>query len=365
MARIDTMLKKLIEPVSEAVEYCPRLTRKYLELAQLTFQHLQAKEEVDAEAIEQARQSLEAATAAVDEQTIRFRFKHLGETAHDNLRISLDIDMANLRADPARREQARQLILVPLATEPDQVLVDALIQINSEGKQYPTEPDQIAHPERIMQLAAESMRTHEKAIAELAAPATVVDYGEMIERLEVEAGNTDWEPYLKRIGLRLTQQDEAELTLLDDGSPLAEQQIREAKREMYDRAIAVICEANKKALQAFRDEFRDVSRATLESELLNKTLDRMAGRFARTQYINRLLCGMTEAEVDGEWRRVFTDADEVDRLATGKGEAPELYAWLCEQMSECLPQKEAQLVASARFRDDVDNGVEWGQRILA
>jgi len=367
MSRVDQMLKPLIEPISDPVSYCPTLYSTALQVAELEMLALQQSEEPDEEALADAQSRVEAATETVEQRTFQIRFRHLGETEHDNLRTDLDVAMSALRTDPARRQQARKLILDPLEPEPKSVLIDTLLQMHLEGRQYPTKPDQIAHPQRQLELAAEAMRPYLAVLQQFGDEVTLQRFDELIDQLEFEAAHTDFEPHMKAIGLVLTQQDESELAILDDGSPMVDEQLRQRKREMYDRAIAVICEGNQKTLDEYRAELDKQSRSTLEHQLLNKTLDSLAGRFARTQYVNVLLCRMAEVfdDTSGEWLRLFTDEAEVDRLATGKGEGAEFHAWLCEQMAEMLPRKESQLVMSARFRDALDNGDDFGERVLA
>lgn len=364
MARTEMALEALLASAGEPLVYCPIRYRQALGLAQEVLDALRAKES-DAETLAQAEADLQLARQMVDEHEITFRFRNLGESEHSKLQVQLDIDMAELRVDPQRREQARQLTLAPIAHEPDEVLVDTILALSVQTGNYPTDPETIAHPERLMQLAAENLRTYVGVVSEFASAPTVVAYQDLIDQLEMEATVTDWEPHLKRLGLHLTQQDEADLALLDDGTPQAAENIRQAKREMYDRAVAVICEANRLVLETQKAQYLSQSRATLEATIVNMTLDRMAGKFARTQYINRLLHAMTEVEVEDGWRPAFGTVEMVDRLASGKAETVELYSWLCEQIVTHLPIKESQLVQSARFRDAMDDIEQWGERILA
>lgn len=359
MTRKDSKLAAVLAPISEPMTYCPSRIAALIDTAEV-FSDPEVLKEVP-EISEIDPDDLEEAKKIRDAVSMTFRFKHLGDAEHFKLQTDLDILVASMKSDPEKREQASKIVLGPLEGEPDEVVIDMAMQMQSNSGAFITNPEDIDHPENLLKLTAEKLREYLPAVTEFGSHETVRDYNRVITNLEYDAVHTDWDAYMLRIGVSQTQQDDAEIALMSDGSLLSEEQVKDVKRDIYMRAVATICEANRIALEEQREELRQQSRATIEHSMVNMVLTNLISRYARSQYINTLIMKMTEIkdEETGEFSQAFESVEEVDRLATVEGLHGELYTWLCDRIAEILPSKEAQLVKSSRFRDDVDYGTEW------
>ena len=324
-----------------------------------TFVPLEVQTEADALEVlsqlddvpEDTQERLGAAKAAVEEQGITFKFKHVMDGRHQEIRDVLSREKLKLLKDKVYRDVIREQILLSLESEPEDIWIDLYLASVGKGDSYVS--DELLKTPRAMLQAAVDRIGEEflPAIKRFGTEGSVALCDDLMSSLGLDADEVQYDDYEQDFIVHLTEQERAEIADVDEDSPEYEQRVRELRDAAFGRHLSMELERRKQEVEKVKAECLQLGKERVINRIVNAAVDARVDEALKEMYVAELIAESALIEDDdGKWVKAFDDRSDVETI---KSSRMDLYLFLCEKVGERLPRSAQSLVMSSPFRTGV------------